>query len=110
MNGGGDSVDSLRDRLAQILSGLAGVGGEELQKNSRAIAEAILAKLNVVGREEFDAHCEMLSSAVVRLRELEKQIARLEEEKHAASAADSSAESDSPPAAKRKRANKENKK
>lgn len=65
----------LRERLAQILEGTP---AEEFKKNARETAAAILARLNVVGREEFDAHCEMLSRAVVRLQEMEKQIARLE--------------------------------
>lgn len=77
MNGG----DSLREQLARLL---ADFPAEELRKNGRAAAAAILSQLNVVGREEFDAHCEMLARAVVRLREMEKQIARLEEKSAAA--------------------------
>ncbi|MGI9297947.1 MAG: accessory factor UbiK family protein [Gammaproteobacteria bacterium] len=71
----------LRERLARILEG---VPAEEFKKNARETAAAILARLNVVGREEFDAHCEMLARAVIRLREMEKQIARLEKTSAAA--------------------------
>ena len=83
MNGGGEDFAGLRDRLARLLEGAP---AEEFKKNSREVASAILARLNVVGREEFDAHCEMLSRAVVRLREMEKQIARLEKTAPAAAA------------------------
>ena len=76
-----DDFCNLREQLAEIL---ASAPAEEFKKNSRAAASAILARLNVVGREEFDAHCEMLSRAVIRLREMEKQIAALEKNSAAA--------------------------
>ena len=68
--------DDISARLARLL---AEFPAEEMKKNGAAVAAAILSRLNVVGREEFDAHCEMLSRAVIRLRALESQIARLEE-------------------------------
>lgn len=73
MNDG--EYSGLREQLAQLLESAP---AEEFKKNSRQAAAAILARLNVVGREEFDAHCEMLSRAIIRLREMEQQIARLE--------------------------------
>ncbi len=68
--------DDISARLARLL---AEFPAEEMKKNGAAVAAAILSRLNVVGREEFDVHCEMLSRAVIRLRALESQIARLEE-------------------------------
>lgn len=75
---GRDGAEALCEQLARLLEGAS---VEEWKKNSRAAASAILAKLNVVGREEFDAHCEMLSRAIVRMKEMEEKIACLEKEK-----------------------------
>ena len=76
--------ESLRERLAELLSQTPAA---ELQKNSRAVAESILAKLNVVNRTEFDAYCEMLSVAVSRLAEMEARLAKLENPQKPAGAA-----------------------
>ena len=81
---GPDHGESLRERLAALLSETPAA---ELQKNSRAVAESILAKLNVVNRTEFDAYCEMLSAAVSRLAEMEARLAKLENPQKPAGAA-----------------------
>ena len=66
---------NLLHQLTQILES---VPSEEFKKNSRAVAGAVLAKLNVVNREEFDARNEMLNQSIVRLKELESKVAALE--------------------------------
>lgn len=77
-----ESQTHLRERLAQLLEATPAAA---IAKNSRAVAESLLARLNVVNREEFDAHCEMLANATARLQEMEQKIVALEEQ--AASAA-----------------------
>ncbi len=72
-------MNSPRERLAQILKdALKDAPPEELKKNARAAAAAILARLNVADREEFDFRCEMLEQTAARLRELEERIVHLE--------------------------------
>lgn len=65
----------LCERLAKLLEETPAA---DFQKNSRAVAQAILARLNVVGRDEFDAHCEMLARAVERVQEMEERVGHLE--------------------------------
>ncbi|MDM5146991.1 accessory factor UbiK family protein [Candidatus Persebacteraceae bacterium Df01] len=67
--------DKLCKRLAQLLTDTPVA---EWQKNSRAVAANLLSRLDVVGREEFDAHCEMLSQAVTQVAKLEEKIRQLE--------------------------------
>ncbi|MGI9306382.1 MAG: accessory factor UbiK family protein [Gammaproteobacteria bacterium] len=68
-------MNSLCARLAELLQNAP---AEEWKKNSRAAAAAILARLNVADREEFDFRGEMLAQTAARLREMEERIARLE--------------------------------
>ena len=74
----------LRERLAQLLEATPAAA---IAKNSRAVAESLLARLNVVNREEFDAHCEMLANATARLQEMEQKIVALEEQAASATTA-----------------------
>jgi BMFP domain-containing protein YqiC len=68
------------DLLSQF-KGLAEDSGlkQELDKNSKALMQTMLAKLDVVTREEFDAQCALLTRAQQRIAELEAQIKLLEE-------------------------------
>ena len=80
-------MNPLTEQLAKLLENAP----QEFRKNSRAFASAVLAQLNVVSREEFDAHCELLSRATERLQELEKTVAKLESEKQGKPAVDNAA-------------------
>lgn len=52
--------------------------GAAFKKTARAAAAALLSRLNVADREEFDFYREMLAQTAARLRELEERIAWLE--------------------------------
>ena len=67
--------------LLNQFKGLAEDSGlkQELDKNSKALMQTMLAKLDVVTREEVDAQCALLTRAQNRIAELEAQIKTLEE-------------------------------
>ena len=70
------------DDMAQKLTGSLPPGFQEFQseaeKNLRAALEAMLSKLNMVSREEFDVQSAVLARTRAKLEALEKQVAELE--------------------------------
>lgn len=52
--------------------------GREVEKNLRAALEALLGRLDLVTREEFDVQTAVLARTRLLLEKLEKQIAELE--------------------------------
>jgi BMFP domain-containing protein YqiC len=60
-----------------LVSGAAGLR-EDLENNFRAVLRANLGKLDLAGREEFDAQRKVLERTRARLEELEKRVAELE--------------------------------
>jgi BMFP domain-containing protein YqiC len=51
---------------------------EDLENNFRAVLRANLGKLDLTGRDEFDAQRKVLERTRARLEELEKRVAELE--------------------------------
>ncbi len=51
---------------------------EDLENNFRAVLRANLGKLDLAGREQFDAQRKVLERTRARLEELEKRVAALE--------------------------------
>src|SRR5436190_10426618 len=71
----------LRSLMQGLPPGLAsGASGlrDDLEKNFRAVLRANLGKLDVAGRDEFDAQRKVLERTRERLEALEKRIAELE--------------------------------
>jgi BMFP domain-containing protein YqiC len=71
----------LRSLMQGLPPGLAsGASGlrEDLENNFRAVLRANLGKLDLAGREEFDAQRKVLERTRARLEELEKRVAQLE--------------------------------
>ena len=60
-----------------LVSGASGLR-EDLENNFRAVLRANLGKLDLAGREEFDAQRKVLERTRARLEELEKRVAELE--------------------------------
>jgi BMFP domain-containing protein YqiC len=60
-----------------LVSGASGLR-EDMENNFRAVLRANLAKLDLAGREEFDAQRKVLERTRARLEELEKRVAELE--------------------------------
>jgi len=71
----------LRNLMQGLPPGLAsGASGlrEDIENNFRAVLRANLGKLDLAGREEFDAQRKVLERTRARLEDLEKRIAELE--------------------------------
>jgi BMFP domain-containing protein YqiC len=71
----------LRSLMQGLPPGLvSGAGGlrEDIENNLRAVLRANLTKLDLAGRDEFDAQRKVLERTRVRLEELEKRVAQLE--------------------------------
>ena len=67
------------DEIVRVLRELSQCGpAKEMEKNLRALAEGFLARLNVVGREEFEAQERMLARALAQLEKAEKKLAAME--------------------------------
>ena len=60
-----------------LVSGASGLR-EDLENNFRAVLRANLGKLDLAGRDEFDAQRKVLERTRLRLEELEKRVAELE--------------------------------
>lgn len=71
----------LRSLMQGLPPGLAsGASGlrDDLENNFRAVLRNNLSKLDLAGREEFDAQRKVLERTRARLEELEKRVAELE--------------------------------
>lgn len=69
-----------QDFLHELRQGLQGRQPEDLsQTQLRSLLESILRKLNLVTREEFDAQQAVLLRTRMKLEELEKEVAALQE-------------------------------
>ncbi|MBU6459569.1 MAG: accessory factor UbiK family protein [Proteobacteria bacterium] len=68
-------IDEINTRISQIFS-----NGpvHDIEKNIKAMLVAILNRLDLVTREEFDVQQELLLRSLDRLTELEDKIAKLE--------------------------------
>ena len=69
--------------LSEIFNQLKGFADEtglrqDLDKNSKALMQTLLAKLDVVTREEFDAQRALLNRAQDRIATLEQELEALE--------------------------------
>lgn len=60
-----------------LVSGASGLR-EDLENNFRAVLRANLTRLDLAGREEFDAQRKVLERTRARLEELEQRVAELE--------------------------------
>ena len=71
----------LRNLMQGLPPGLAsGASGlrEDLENNFRAVLRANLGKLDLAGRDEFDAQRKVLERTRARLEALERRVAELE--------------------------------
>ena len=71
-------LEDLAARLARVLPpGLKGLRAE-LEDNFRAILRANLERLDLVGRERFEAQTQLLARTQAKLEELEHRLKLLE--------------------------------
>jgi BMFP domain-containing protein YqiC len=72
--------DSFFDQLSSKISELLPGGlPQDIKKNLRALMEASFSKLDLVTREEFDAHKEVLLRTREKVDLLQKELAGIEE-------------------------------
>jgi BMFP domain-containing protein YqiC len=71
-------IDGLADRLGKALPDSAKLLQQDLEKNLRAALQSVLAKMDLVTREEFDVQSKVLARSRAKIEELEKQIEALE--------------------------------
>jgi hypothetical protein len=72
-------VDEVFSRLSAVLPAQAGSLQSDLERNLRAALAAGLERLNLVTRAEFDAQAGVLLRTQEKVRQLEQQVARLEQ-------------------------------
>lgn len=74
-------LEELAERLANVLPPGLGPIRKELEDNFRAVLQSQLPRLDLVGREEFEAAREMLARTRERVEELEAQVRELEQDR-----------------------------
>lgn len=78
-------LDEINARVSQVV---ASSPVKDVEKNLRASLTALLAKLDLVTRDEFDVQTHVLARTRERLAQLEQRVAQLEQ----SASKDSSAE------------------
>ena len=75
----GKTASEFRAKLESLLaeSSFAGLG-QDIKDNVRAVAMALLSRLDVVSREEFEAQNAVLAQAIENIEKMEEQITALE--------------------------------
>ncbi len=76
-------LEELAARLSAVMPPGLGVVRRELEENFRAVLQSQLPRLDLVGREEFEAARQMLATTRARVEELEVQIQVMEKQKSA---------------------------
>jgi hypothetical protein len=72
------AIDDIANRLASSLPpGLNNIK-EDMEKNTHAILQSVLGKLDLVTREEFEVQKLVLAKTRSKLEELEKRVAEIE--------------------------------
>lgn len=72
-------IDDLAQRLAAALPPGLHALRNDIERNFNAVLRARLEKLDLVTRDEFDAQVRVLTRSRVKLEELEKKFAELEQ-------------------------------
>lgn len=73
-------LEELAERLAASLPPGIGPIRKEIEENLSAVLQSQLPRLDLAGREEFEAAREMLARTRERVEELEQRIAVLEQQ------------------------------
>ena len=72
-------LEEIAARLSAVMPPGLGAVRRELEENFRAVLQSQLPRLDLVGREEFEAAKQMLATTRARVEELEKQILTMEQ-------------------------------
>ena len=71
-------LDDIARRLADAVPPSVRTFGRDLESNFKAVLQAQLAKLDLVGRQEFDVQAALLAKTQARLSVLEARLKELE--------------------------------
>ena len=72
------TINEITERITAALPDSLKVMQQDIEKNIRAVVESAFSKMNLVSREEFDVQSALLARSLEKLKQLEKQIAELE--------------------------------
>lgn len=76
------SIDDIANRLADAVpAGLTNLK-DDMEKNFHAILQSALGKLDLVTREEFEIQKAVLAKTRSKLEELEKRVAKIEQQQN----------------------------
>ncbi|MBU9342249.1 accessory factor UbiK family protein [Burkholderia multivorans] len=78
-----DVFNDLQSRVSDLLKNSP---AKDVERNVKAMLSQGFSKLDLVTREEFDTQAQVLARTRVRLEELEKRVAELEQKLAAAQA------------------------
>lgn len=70
-------VKDILDKVSEHIPAGIKDCGEEAERGFRSALEAVLSKLDLVTREEFDIQCELLSKTREKVDKLEEQVDKL---------------------------------
>lgn len=71
------TIDELTRRLSDSLPAGLTQAKDELENQFRSVLTAAFERMNLVGREEYDAQCAILEQTRTKLQELEKRLEEL---------------------------------
>ena len=77
-----DKLENFARGLHKLLPNDSSLFANELKKNMRPILESLLAKMDLVTREEFNAQSMVLKKTREKLEKLEKKVEDLEKMRH----------------------------
>ncbi len=72
------TIEALAERISALLPGDARILHDEFKANVRVLLETVLARMELVTREEFEVQAQMLARTREKLAQLERDIAALE--------------------------------
>lgn len=79
MKGPQDFLAQLQSQVGQFVPDMARAARDDFESHARATVMAVLARLDLVTREEFDAQQAVLMRTREKVEVLEKQVAALEQ-------------------------------
>ena len=72
------NIEQLMQSILRTLPADGQAIREEVKDNLRIAVESSLTRMNIVSREEFDAQSALLQRTRIKLAELEKELARVQ--------------------------------
>ena len=74
------TIDEVADSLSKVIPDSVKTLKSDIENNMRAVLESSLRNMNLVSREEFDVQTALLQRSMDKLKQLEQQIAEIEQQ------------------------------